>query len=332
MSEASHLRPAFSPDEEKEQRLTLIQREAAALVPGETGLAVASAEHGYYRLPVLKQPSWKWEVPLYFFVGGAAGTAAVIASVAELTGAPPSLARDARRLALAGAVVSPALLISDLGRPARFLAMLRVFKPQSPMSMGVWILLAFSGASFTANLGEWLRRRSLFPALSMLLQNSGDIAALLLGLPFASYTGVLIGATVIPVWNRNASLLPAHFLASGVGASVGVLELAGHDERALHLLGAGAALAETAVGAAIEAKDDPAAAPLKRGPSGWLIRLGGVLSGPIPLALRAMSWFVKPSRASKLRRYAAISAVVGSAITRAAWVHAGHVSAQQSRP
>jgi len=295
-------------------------------------LPVASAEKGYYELPLLKEPSWTWEIPLYFFIGGAAGTASVIAGIAEVTGASPKLVRDARRFSIAGAILSPALLISDLGRPERFLAMLRVFKPQSPMSVGVWILMGFSAGTTAANAGSWMRARSMFPALAALLQKLGDVVALLFGLPFASYTGVLIGATVIPTWNCNASLLPGHFLASGLGASVGMLELAGNNERALQLLGLGTAVAETAVGARIELQDNPAEEPLKRGASGWLIRLGGVLSGPVPLALRAVSLFMKPKRAMKLRKYAAVSAVVGSAITRVAWVQAEHVSARESRP
>lgn len=325
-------RPEFDQENEKEQHLTLIQRDAAAFIPNAVHLPVASADKGYYELPLLKEPSWTWEIPLYFFVGGAAGTASVIAGVAQLTGASPKLVRDARRISLAGALLSPVLLISDLGRPERFLAMLRVFKPQSPMSVGVWILMGFSGATTAANAGSWMRARSKFPALAALLQKLGDVGAMLFGLPFASYTGVLIGATVIPTWNCNASLLPGHFLASGLGASVGMLELAGNNERALQWLGLGTAVAETAVGARIEIRDNPAEEPLKRGPSGWLIRLGGVLSGPIPLALRAASLFMRPKHAIKLRKYAAVSAVVGSAVTRAAWIYAGHVSARESRP
>jgi len=332
MSDAAYTRPEFSNEIEKEQRLTLIQREAAALVPSETRVAVASAERGYYDLPLVKEPTWTWEIPLYFFVGGAAGTASVIAGMAKLTGASPKLVRDARRISLAGAILSPVFLISDLGRPERFLAMLRVFKPQSPMSVGVYVLVAFSGGTTAANLGAWMRARSMFPEWALLLERIGDVAALLFGLPLATYTGVLIGATAIPAWNCNASLLPAHFLVSGLGASVGMLELAGNSTPALQWLGLGAAVSETAVGARIERETNPSEAPLKRGSSGWLIRAGGVLSGPVPLVLRTVSMFMKPKRAMKLRKYAALSAVIGSAITRVAWVQAGHASAQQSRP
>ncbi len=331
MSELPRLRPESAPELDKEQRLILIQRQAMELVPAETS-AFASAENGYYELPMLKEPSWTWEIPLYFFVGGAAGASGVIAAVARLSGASPDLIRDARRIAFAGSILSPVLLISDLGRPERFLAMLRVFKPQSPMSVGVWVLVGFSGGAAAANVGDWLQEHTSYAGLAKLMQTAGDVVALLFGLPLATYTGVLIGATVIPAWNRNISLLPAHFAASGVGASVGLLELMGHRSPALQALGMGAALTETVMGASIELNPDPAVAPLKHGPSGWLIRLGGVLSGPIPLMLRTISLFSKRSRAAKLRKYAAVSSVVGSAVTRAAWIHAGHTSARESRP
>ena len=323
--------PEIVREVEKERRLAVIQRQAMELVPAGSS-ALASAKSGYYELPMLKEPSWTWEIPLYFFVGGAAGASGVIGAIARLSGASPRLVRDARRIAFVGSVLSPVLLISDLGRPARFLAMLRVFKPQSPMSVGVWVLVGFSSGATAANVGDWLEEHSSYAGLARLMQTAGDVVALLFGLPLATYTGVLIGATVIPAWNRNIALLPAHFAASGLAASVGLLELMGHRSPALQALGIGAALTETAMGASIELNPDPAVEPLKRGPSGWLIRVGGLLSGPIPLALRTISLFSKGSRAAKLRKYAAVSSVVGSAITRAAWIHAGHISARESRP
>ena len=95
---------------------------------------------------------------------------------------------DARRIALVGSVLSPMLLISDLGRPARFLAMLRVFKPQSPMSVGVWVLVGFSGGATAANAGDWLEEHSSYAGLARLMQTAGDVVALLFGLPLATYT------------------------------------------------------------------------------------------------------------------------------------------------
>ncbi len=97
---------------------------------------------GYYGQPVVKPPVWTWEIPVYFFVGGLAGMSAVIALAAAVFD-HVDVARAAMWLAAIGAVLSPILLILDLGRPHLFINMLRVFKPQSPMSMGAWILTAF---------------------------------------------------------------------------------------------------------------------------------------------------------------------------------------------
>ena len=108
-----------------------------------------SAYHGF---PLLKKPVWTWEIPAYFFVGGTAGAAALIGAVAHRTGGSDALVRDARWIAAAGAALSPPLLIADLGRPERFLNMLRVFKVQSPMSVGAWTLVAFSSAACSRRL------------------------------------------------------------------------------------------------------------------------------------------------------------------------------------
>ncbi|MGH2868647.1 MAG: NrfD/PsrC family molybdoenzyme membrane anchor subunit, partial [Solirubrobacteraceae bacterium] len=95
--------------------------------------------HSYYGRPIVKEPVWTWEIPAYFFTGGLAGASATLGLVADVTGNKP-LARSAWTAALAGVSVSPVFLISDLGRPERFLNMLRVFKITSPMSVGSWIL------------------------------------------------------------------------------------------------------------------------------------------------------------------------------------------------
>ena len=174
---------------------------------------------GYYGLPLLKPPTWTWEVPLYFFLGGISGTSACIALAAQIFGAPMNLIRMALWMGLIGASICPALLISDLGRPQRFLNMLRVFKWRSPMSMGSWILVGFSGCVFVAVVGiEFVARGYGYPVVVAGLW-LGEISAALTGLLLASYTGVLIGATAIPVWHEIGRLLPAHFLTSGLGRS-----------------------------------------------------------------------------------------------------------------
>ena len=229
-------------------------------------------------------------------------------------------------------MISPALLIADLGRPERFLNMMRVFKPQSPMSVGVWTLLGFSGAATATAFAGFMRER-YGPSLPLrVMENAGQAASLAFGLPFSNYTGVLIGATTIPVWNQNVGNLPIHFGASGLSAAVGMLEMLGHRKsRALQMLGLGAAIFESWEGWRIESRRQPGLDPLKRGASGWIVRAGGALSGPVPAALRALSMISSNEGSHALRRWAGISAVAGSLITRIAWVHAGHVSARDWR-
>jgi formate-dependent nitrite reductase membrane component NrfD len=337
--EKSNIVAMQQPELEKEKRLFEIRREAEqhgkvkakGIRPAGAPFPQASPETGYYGIPLLKQPPWTWEIPLYFFVGGAAGASAVVGAIADYTGADRKLVRDARWIAAAGTVLSPPLLIADLGRPKRFLNMLRVFKPQSPMSVGVWTLMGFSGGAAAAAFAGVMRDR-FGPSLPIrVLENAGTAASLLFGLPFSNYTGVLIGATSIPVWNENVKDLPLHFGASGLSASVGLLELMGHHKsRALQTLGIGAALFECWEGWRIETCRTPGTDPLRHGTSGALTRAGGALAGPIPLALRLLS-LASRDRSSTLRKFAAASAIAGSLLTRIAWIYAGHVSARDWR-
>jgi formate-dependent nitrite reductase membrane component NrfD len=328
-----------APDYSREKRILEIRREAErkgkvqsiGIRPQGAPFPVASPETGYYGIPMLKEPQWTWEVPLYFFVGGAAGASAVIGAMAHWTGADLKIARDCRYIAAGGAILSSGLLIADLGRPSRFLNMLRVFKPQSAMSVGAWTLAAFGTFAGASAFAEWLRNFSEIRGIEVL----GDAAegfACAFGLPLATYTGVLIGATAIPVWNEHVTTLPLHFGMSGLNSAVGLLELLGHDRSpALQTLGILAAAVESAEGVRIETNIDRVAEPLKHGYSGWIIRTGGMLSGPIPLGLRLASLFTPRVTRRKLRRIAAASSLAGSLITRYAWLHAGHVSAQDWR-
>jgi hypothetical protein len=252
-----------------------------------------------------------------------------VGAIANYTGAERKLVRDARWIAAAGTVLSPALLIADLGKPSRFLNMLRVFKPQSPMSVGVWTLVGFSAGSSAAAFAQFLIDR-YGPSLPVrLMERAGEAASLLFGLPFSNYTGVLIGATAIPAWNENVTDLPIHFGMSGLSAAVGMLELMGHRRsRALQALGLGAALFEVWEGLRLEVRHRPSLHPLKHGLSGAITRTGGVLSGPVPAALRLLAMLSGERRADSLRKAAATSAIAGSLLTRIAWVHAGHVSAR----
>lgn len=321
------------PDLASEARLIEIRREAeqngrvdAPGVHAANGpMPHASVENGYYGIPLLKEPQWKWEVPLYFFAGGAAGAAAIISTMANWTGADRRMVRDARWVAAAGGLISPALLIADLGRPSRFLNMLRVFKLQSPMSVGAWTLFAFSNVAVASAFAAWIDEKlgGFFPV--RVLGNAAETLAGATGLVMASYTGVLIGATAVPVWNKNVETLPVHFAASGLNSAVSVLELMGHsDSRALNLLGMMAATLETLEGAKIEMDADEVHDPLRHGGSGWLTRAGGLLSGPLPLALRLASLV----GGRRMRRGAAWASIAGSLITRYAWMRAGRNSAR----
>jgi len=301
--------------------------EAIGIRPAGAPFPSASPETGYYGLPLLKQPPWKWQIPIYFFTGGVAGSVSVIGAAARWIGQDQDLARDCRYVAAAGTALSSVLLISDLGRPARFLAMMRVVKLQSPMSVGAWTLAVFGTFSAAAAFAEMLRRHYRFLAIRF-AGNVAELISALSGLPFSNYTGVLIGMSVIPVWNENVCTLPLHFGMSGLNAAVSILELLGHNNRALNTLGLGASAIETIEGIYVETERKPATQPLRRGPSGLITRLGGVLSGPIPLALRIAAAFAGRRRSRQLRRVAAASSAAGSFLTRIAWVHAGHVSAK----
>ncbi len=248
----------------------------------------------YYDLPLLKPPVWSWEVPAYFFVGGAAGAAAVLGTAGRIAGADEKLVRDARWIAAIGANLSTPLLIADLGRPERFLNMLRVFKPQSPMSVGAWTLVVFGGASTAAVIVPW---KPLGDALA-------GVAALS-GLGMATYTGVLLGATANPLWKEHATTLPVHFAASALGSAVSLLELRGHRHPALNALGLGASLFESVASEGGTA----------------LLRISGALAGPVPFLLRLVG----------KRKAAAAATLLGSLLTRFAWVEAGKRSAETAR-
>jgi len=118
-----------------------------------------------------------------------------------------------------------------------------------------------------------------------------------------------------------------------MNAGVSILELLGNDTSpALNRIGLLAAAAETYEGFELEVKRDPVVnEPLKRGLSGWITRAGGVLSGPLPLALRVAAELMGVRRSRQLRRAAAVSSIAGSLITRFGWIRAGHTSAKDWR-
>jgi formate-dependent nitrite reductase membrane component NrfD len=165
----------------------------------------------YYDRPVIKEPTWTWEIPAYFFTGGLSGGSSVLSMSAKLFG-NEKLSRTALYIGAVADLVSPPLLISDLGRPERFHHMLRVVKVTSPMNIGAWILLVNGGASNTAALLEllgWLRPLKL----------AAETVAAIFGPPLATYTGVLLADTAVPVWHEARHELPWLFGASAAASA-----------------------------------------------------------------------------------------------------------------
>jgi formate-dependent nitrite reductase membrane component NrfD len=172
----------------------------------------------YYGRQIIKTPTWRSpDVPLYLFLGGLAGGSALLAEGAALRGLP-ALERVARSAAAAGAAAGAAALVHDLGRPARFLNMLRVLKPTSPLSVGSFILAPFGGLSAAA-LASHLTGR--LPRLGRL----AGAGAAALGAPLASYTAALVANTAVPAWHEAYRELPFVFTGSS-GQAAGGLAMA----------------------------------------------------------------------------------------------------------
>jgi formate-dependent nitrite reductase membrane component NrfD len=171
----------------------------------------------YYGRPIVKEPTWQaLDIAGYLFLGGLAGASSTLAAGAQLS-ARPGLARPLK-LGAAGAIsLSLVALVHDLGRPARFLNMLRVFKPTSPMSVGVWILSAYAPAAGAAALAELVPLGRLSP-----LAKLGTAGAGLIGPAVASYTGVLIANTATPAWHEGHREMPFVFVGSAASAAAGL--------------------------------------------------------------------------------------------------------------
>jgi formate-dependent nitrite reductase membrane component NrfD len=175
----------------------------------------------YYGRPIVREATWQSrDIAGYFFLGGLAGASSVLAAGAQLTGRP-ALARPLK-LGAAGAIhLSLVALVHDLGRPARFLNMLRVFKPTSPMSVGVWVLFAYAPAATAAALGELAGTGELGRRVRP-LASAGTAGAALLGPAVASYTAALVATTATPAWHEGHREMPFVFVGSAASAAAGL--------------------------------------------------------------------------------------------------------------
>src|SRR6201994_1830865 len=149
------------------------------------------AAEDYYGRPIIKEPTWaELDIAGYLFTGGLAGASSILALGADLTGRS-RMARACGLCATGSIGVSLIALVHDLGRPARFLNMLRVFKPTSPMSVGVWILF------FYGPLAAGTAASDVFGRCPRLGRGMG-LGAAALGSSVATYAAALIANTAVP--------------------------------------------------------------------------------------------------------------------------------------
>jgi formate-dependent nitrite reductase membrane component NrfD len=273
--------------------------------------------------PVIKAPVWTWEVPLYFWFGGVAAGSSFVALACDLAG-DHRAAVVARRVAIAAVVPSPPLLILDLGRPARFLNMLRILKPRSPMNLGAWCLAAFSAVGAGAVAADVLGR----PRAARTL---GGVNAVLGGY-LGSYTGVLLATTAVPVWGRSRMFLGPVFVATATAGGAAATRLAlvaggsvpaGHPTRtALGNVEMGAMLAELALSKLNERRLGRLGEAFETGRAGVLFRSAeaAVLTG---LGLR----LVRARLGRGAHDVASVLYLAAGLAFRYAWIEAGKVSA-----
>ncbi len=268
---------------------------------------------------MMKPPVWSWEVPLYFWLGGIASGSAFVAFACDAAGDHRAAALS-RKVALAALVPSPPLLVLDLGRPERFLYMLRIAKPRSPMSMGVWALTVFGNLAGAAVGADLLGR-------ARLARSIGAANVLVAGY-LGSYTGVLLASTAVPVWSRSRLYLGPIFVstATATGAAACRLALAAAGESkettriALNRVQAAAMAAELLLSIANDRRLGDVGAPLHRSKlmrgAKWGVRAG--------LALQA-------TRRPALAPVASVAHLAAGLAFRYAWVRAGRASASDDR-
>lgn len=285
----------------------------------------------YYGRPVVKPSPWRADIPAYLFSGGLAAGSSLLAAGADLTDRP-GLRRVGRLGAMAALTFSMGALVHDLGRPERFLNMLRTAKLTSPMSVGTWILSGYSpfvALAAAAELAEMLpstKRSRVLRKVSTAGRPAGLVAALVAP-PVAAYTAVLLADTATPSWHEAYRELPFVFVGSAAAASGGLGMLAspvGQSGPARRMAVAGAVL-ELVAERTMETSMGITAEPLHHGRAGRLMTAAKALT-----VCGAAGSLVAPRR----RWVAALSGaalLAGSVCTRFGIFEAGQESARDPK-
>jgi len=295
-------------------------------------------------VPVIHEPHWKWLVIWYFFLGGISGTSFAVGALARLFGARDAqhIARVARYVSLAALLPCPPLLIWDLGRPERFLHMLRVVKLRSPMSLGTWGLILFSGVSAIGAAQQAAHDGHLgggAPARALRRMPAGPVDAAGLATAFflAGYTGVLLGATAVPLWARASNHLPPLFMASATSSACAVIAtVMAHDPSAddeararMERLEVAALALEAGILVATHRQTRGYEAPLREGHIGQVARWGVVGAGiAAPALLRVGARLTGRSHSRTLTTLTAAATLAGGFCLRYVAIEAGKASAR----
>ena len=297
----------------------------------------------YYNLPLVKKAHWGWEIVLYFFLGGIAGGSYLVASLADFFGIDKNLVRAGRYLSFVCILASPILLIMDLGRPERFHHMLRILKFRSAMSLGTWGLSFFGlFCGFTAahqmakdGLLNW------FPLVARLMRalpvKAIEAIGTFFGLFVASYTGVLLSSTAVPIWGRAKNLLGPLFLTSGISTGLSALSLIlslgryKGQQDTLERLDRAEVIAqatELSLIAALVPTLGPLGRHLFKGKTGQFFTLGTIGGGLLlPLSMK-LAWKVtRRITPPAIVMTSSLLVLTGGMILRAAWILAGRKSA-----
>jgi hypothetical protein len=285
----------------------------------------------YYGRQIVKPSPWEADIPAYLFAGGLAAGSSLLAAGADLTGRP-GLRRVGRLGAISALSFSMVALVHDLGRPERFVNMLRVVKVTSPMSVGTWILSTygpFAGAAAAAELVGLLpphRRTGLLGLVARLGTPAGVVAAVTAP-PVAAYTAVLLADTSTPSWHAAYHELPFVFVGSAAAASggLGMLAAPTRDIGPARNLAIGGAVLETLMERRMERSMGVTAEPLHSGKAGTLMRAAKSLT----IAGAAGSLLAGRSRLVAAMSGAALLA--GSACTRFGVFEAGQASARDPK-